>query len=106
MISDERLSKALQYLATTDQEAAESKADVERKEWLFKRSKAVAFKLAQGTVADRNAEAETVKEVEEAADKWFTAIERCEGIKAKRQTEALVIEVWRTCSANQRKGNI
>lgn len=106
MISDDRLSKALKYLAETDMEAAEKKADVERKEWLFKRYKALHFKLSEGTVADRTAKADTNEEVAFAAEQWFIAIRDSEAIRAKRQTEALIVEVWRTVSANQRRGNV
>lgn len=106
MISDEQLSRALNYLAETDEKAAELRADMERQEYYFKRAKALAFKLAEGTVADRNATAETSPEVTVAAETWFSAIQASESVKAKRQRAALVVEVWRSCNANRRTGNI
>lgn len=104
IISDDRLMKALQYLATTDEEAATLKADVERKEYQLKRSKALSFQLAQGTVADRNAFAEV--QSEPSAEAWFKAIEDNEKVKAKRQTEALIVDVYRTLAANRRAGSL
>lgn len=106
MITDQKIEDALAYLAKTDESAAELKADVERKEFFFKRAKELGFKLAEGTVADRNAIAGTSEEVEKAAEAWFVAIKESETIRAKRQRAALVIEVWRTVQANQRKGNL
>lgn len=106
MITDDQVSKALTYLAETDEKAAMMKADVERKEFLYKRAKDLTFKLAEGTVADRNAIAGTSDKVAEAAEAWFVAIEHCEGVKAKRQRAALVIEVWRSCQANRRAGGM
>ena len=105
-ITNDRLSECLDYLARTDQEAAELKADVERQEYMFKRQKALAFKLAEGTVADRNAIAETAGDTGVAAEKWFTAIKESETVRAKRQTAALIVEVWRSMNANRRTGNI
>jgi len=105
-ITNERLSQSLQYLADTDEHAAELKADVERQEYMFKRSKALAFKLAEGTVADRNATAETSADAGTAAEKWFAAIKDSETVRAKRQTAALIVEVWRSMNANRRTGNI
>jgi hypothetical protein len=106
MISDEKLSKALRYLANTDRRSAVLKANVERKEWIFKRAKALAFKLSEGTVADRNADAETCDEVQKAAKQWFRSIAVSEKVRAKRQTAALIVEVWRSVNANRRTGNI
>lgn len=106
MITDAKLSDALDYLAKTDQESAELKADVERKEYVLKRTKALAFKLAEGTVADRNAIAETSGDVGTAAEDWFKAIEKCEAVRAQRQTKALIVEVWRSMNANRRVGNV
>lgn len=105
-ISNEKLSDSLDYLQHTDEKAAELKADVERQEYMFKRCKALAFKLSEGTVADRNAYAESAPETVVAAEKWFTAIKDSETVRAKRQTAALIVEVWRSMNANRRTGNI
>lgn len=106
MIDEKRLSAQIDYLESTDVHAAELKADVERYEYMFKRAKALAFKLAEGTVADRNATAETKEEVYAAAEKWFKAIERSEEVRARRQTAALIVDVWRSMNANRRVGNL
>lgn len=106
MITNEKMEKALHDLESTDVISAELKADVERREYMFKRAKALCFKLAEGTVADRNAQAETAAESLEAAEKWFIAIKESEEVRAKRQTSALIVEVWRSMNANRRTGNI
>jgi|SRR5688572_1661313 len=104
MISDERAEKALTYLAETDLKAAELKADVERCEYKLKAMKAAVFKHSSGTVAERQAEAETDSRVEFEWKDHVEAIKAYSAVHNKRQTEALVIEVWRSVQANRRHG--
>jgi hypothetical protein len=105
-ISDDRLEKALKYMATTDESAAELKADVERAEYRCKLARAREFVTADGSVEARKAVAEMSESVQQAEDQRCKAIVEFEKVKAKRQTEALIVEVWRTCSANSRQGNV
>lgn len=107
MISDERLSKALTYLAETDEEAAMLKANVERGEYIKKRVRAAEFLSADGkSVEERKAKAEVSKEVEAAEHDYTRALQAYEHIAAKRKTEALVVDVWRSISANRRQGQM
>lgn len=106
MITSERLEKALQYLATTDAETAEAKADVERCIYRCKHARALEFQGADGSVEARKASAETSQSVQQAEDRRIEAIVKFEKLKAKRETEGLVIEVWRSLNANRRTGNL
>ena len=105
MISEDRLSKALTYLSQTDEPSAELKADVARKEYLCKLARSRAFLLANGTsVEQKKAIAETSTGVSDAEASLADAIVAFEKIKAKRATEELIVEVWRSVNANRRQG--
>lgn len=107
MISDERMEKALKYLAQTDESTAEAKAEVARCEFLAKRVRARQFLLAEGSsVEARKAIAETSPEVEEVDSKLVEAILAYEKPRTKRTTEELVVETWRSINANRRQGNV
>lgn len=105
MISDDRLQKALTYLAETDEEAAMLKTDVERREYLKKRVRAIEFLAAEGkSVEERKARAEMSTEVENVEHDYCNALQRYEHIAAKRKTEALIVDVWRSINSNRRAG--
>jgi hypothetical protein len=116
MISDERCSKALHYLATTDEDAAELKTQVARMEYLVELARKRGFLMAEGSlllmaegsisIEARKALAEVSDNVKQAQENYLSALLSFEKIRAKRVTEALIIETWRTVSANQRSGNI
>ena len=106
MISDKRLEQALTFMATTDIQAAELKGEVERAEYRCKLARAREFAVADGSVEARKAAGEMSESVQKAEDERCNAIVEFEKVKAKRQTEALIIDVWRTIQANVRHGNI
>lgn len=105
MISDDRLQNALTYLAETDEELAQLKANVERAEYLKKRVRAAEFLSAEGkSIEERKAKAEVSKEVEDIEHDYTRALVAFEHIAAKRKTEALIVDVWRSINANRRQG--
>lgn len=106
MITEERLQKAISYLAETDVPAAEAKTNVERQAWKQKQTEAAIYLRSEGTVENRKAYARTSKELTQAVDDWLEALEHSEAIINKRKTEALVVELWRTEQANRRAGNV
>jgi hypothetical protein len=103
MISDKRLEQALIYLSETDQTAAELTANAERMEFKAKAIKDALFLHEEGTVAERAAKAGAHKNYEIAMDAYFAAVQLAQATKNKRQTEALVIDVWRSLQANRRQ---
>lgn len=105
-ISDERLQKSLHYLASTDIEAAKAKAYVEGLSEQRKTIKAIIFQTSQGTNQAREASAYASDEYINHIDKLQKAIESFETLKNKRLTESLIVEVWRSCNANRRHGNV
>ena len=106
MVSDHRCGEALAYLQRTDEEAAELKVQVERKAYLVELARKKAYLAAAGTIEQRKAIAETSQEVGDATDNWLAALLEFEKVKGHRTTEILIVDVWRTASANRRTGNI
>ena len=106
MINNERISMALKFLTESDEPCANWKVEVARKEYLCKVARAKIFHNIEGSVESRKARAEIDQDVTEAEEARFMAMAEYEKMKAKRETEALVIEVWRTFSANLRQGNL
>jgi CRISPR/Cas system CSM-associated protein Csm2 small subunit len=105
-VTDERAEKALRYLAETDEECAALKADSERAEFKAKVTKDGMFRRLDGSVADRQAEAGASTEYVDAMLDYFRCLQAYEATRNKRQTEALVCEIWRSVQANQRRGNV
>ena len=105
-IPDERLQKALDFLAGTDLKAANAKALVEGLSEQRKTIKSMLYIEAQGDQKKREAEAYAADEYIEHIEKYTNAIAEFETLRNRRITAALIVEVWRSCNANQRKGNI
>jgi hypothetical protein len=106
MISSDRLSQALKYLSETDEKAANLKAEVARKEYICKKTRARVFLISSGNNEVRKAEAEVSEDTDKSEKEKVDAIVEFEKTKAKRETEALIVEVWRSVNANRRVGNI
>lgn len=106
MISPARLEKALTYLAETDEVCASHKAEVARSEYMAKVADAMAFKLAEGNNEERKVEARLAQPVIEAWEKHFKAVQAYETIRAKREREILIVDVWRSLNANRRTGQV
>lgn len=104
MITDEKVEGAMRYLAETDEDYANAKGDTERFDILRKRTRMRAFLAHDGTVAERNAEAEIDGDVEAADSAYVNAVIKYETYRAKRQRAELVVEVWRTIQSNRRAG--
>jgi hypothetical protein len=103
MISEERLEKAITYLAHTDEESARAKALVKKLEKMEKIIRGEAFLRSSGTVAEREAKAVTSEQYREhvsyAENCWADA----ELLDNKRHTEEVIVDIWRTMSANLRR---
>lgn len=106
MISEDRLQKALTYLAETDQPSAESKARVKALEQRRKTVKGLAFLSSSGTMAEKEAKAYASQEYQDIVNDYENAVADAELYANKRKTEELIIEVWRSINAGRRKGNI
>ena len=105
-ISDDRLQKALTYLAETDEPCADLKANTERAEFKAEAIRDAIFLRTDGTVAERTAVAKASKEYADAKEAQFIVLAQYEAMRNKRTTEAIVVDTWRTIQANQRRGNV
>lgn len=105
MIAEDRCSRALTYLATTDEPAAELKTDVARKEYAMDLARKRVFLTAEGNNEERKAQAETSDDVRKAFDAYTEALLAYERMRAKRATESMIVDVWRSVNANRRQGN-
>ena len=102
MIDEQKLERAMNYLAETDETCAELKANVARTDYLAKVAEALAFNLCEGSNDVRKNEARVAAPVREAWEAHFSAMKAYEVVRARRERAILTIEVWRTISANRR----
>lgn len=104
MITQDRMEQALRYLATTDEEAARKEALYRGREDQLKTIEAQMFGLFDGPMEDRKQKARASQEYQD----HLLAIDNARLdfllIKTKRETEALIIDVWRSLNANRRMG--
>lgn len=110
LVTEQRVEEALRFLAGTDEQCAEAKANQLRTEHMAKVAEALAFKALQ---IDGKLSIEACKQgarVEESVlAKWeehFRAVSAYELLKARRERQALVVDLYRTESANRRVGNV
>ena len=106
MITDERMETALRYLVDTDNLSGDLKAEVARKEYAAKLARARIFLMSEGSVEARKAQAEVSADVQAAEEELAKAIVADTRTQARRKTEVLVIDTWRSQNANRRVGNL
>ncbi len=107
MISKERLEKSLRYIAETDEDLADAKAEVERATWLCKQTRAIVYEMVDGkSIEDRKQAVERSEKVEEAELRRIKAIGVLEHLRAKRASEEIIIQVWRSIEASRRKETV
>lgn len=104
MVSDERAEQALEFLLESVGRIGDAKGELERAEIMRKRVRKRAFLAATGTVAERDATAECDAEAALADDRYIEAVREYESLRAKRDIETIALDVWRTESANRRRG--
>jgi hypothetical protein len=97
------MEAAMSYLAETDQAYADYVASKLRCEILGKRVRARAFIESEGSVEVRKAKSENHADVIEADKCLVEAVLYLESLKAKRGRAEIVIDVWRSINASQRK---
>jgi hypothetical protein len=95
---------ALDDLANSDEEIAQLKTNVKRAEYILKRKEAIAFVSNEGAVKDRESRSRLDADVIAAYDAHTDAMEQYERLAAKRETWALLIEIFRTLEASRRRG--
>lgn len=102
IITEQQLENALLFLAESDHEYANEKAQLERSNILCKRVRSRIFLAATGTVAERSARAEIEAETEQADDDYCKTIAKFETLKARRERAEIVVRVYQTLEATRR----
>ncbi len=106
MISQDRMEKALRYLAETDESVSEAEGELLRAEYLSKLVEDRLFLSSVGTVAERQAKAGSSHELAEARESYVQALVTLKKLKAKRVTEEQIIQVWRSQEASSRNQRV
>ena len=106
MIDTKDVERALKYLADTDEAHAKAKALVKALEHGFKTIKAEEYLNAQGTNGEREQKAYASTAYKEVTNRYAQAVVDFELMENKRERAVLTVDLYRTLSANQRKGNI
>ena len=100
------VSKALTYLAETDEPYAVAAAAVKAQEHVLKMAKALEYLEAEGPVAQRDAIALASDEYRGAVNNYENVVATKEIMANKRKRAELTIEVWRSLNAAHRRGNV
>jgi len=103
MINEPEMEVAYNNLALSDYPFATAKAELENSEILRKRVRMRVFLMAEGTVAEKNAVAETASDTIAADERYIKAVEAYEKIRGRRQTWQLTIDIFRTLEASRRR---
>lgn len=107
LVTEDRVDRALGYLCETDREMAAWKGMVLRTEHTAKVAEAMAFKLSEGSSAEERKQlSRTTPEVLKKWEEHFEAVTQYETVKARREREILIVDLYRTESANRRQGNV
>ena len=104
MISEEKLEQALNRIVDTDVLAAEKKVEVERRKFVMNRVMDAHFMSNTGSVEARKAEARDSEKYRKAESQYLDAYLEAEKLNNDRKSCALIVEVYRTQSANRRMG--
>ena len=102
MISDKRVEDALEYQIRTAKHYGEICGLVELRAHNIKTFRALAFLETEGTVAERDAVAQTDTRVKNAITEYQNAVAERMEIRTLLKAGELAIEVWRTQSASNR----
>lgn len=103
-LTDDRCEAGLRYLAETDRSAAEAKVEAKKAEDKVKATKAAIFQRVEGSVAMREAIAETHEETAKARSEYYAALLKHEHMDNRRRTEERITDLWRSVNANRRQG--
>jgi hypothetical protein len=79
-----------------------------RTEFQAKHAEALVYKALgnDGSVEDRKQAMRLDSDVKAAWEAHFQAVVNFEQLKARREREVLVVDLWRSVNANRRAGNI
>lgn len=94
---------ALQFLTESCDAIAAAKSELERSEILRKRVRRRHFVSSEGSVAQREALAEVHEDTAAADDRYIEAVAAYEALRAKRELQVILVDVYRTQAASRRQ---
>jgi|ETNvirome_6_1000_1030641.scaffolds.fasta_scaffold46252_2 hypothetical protein len=100
------MDQCIDFLCESDIPYGEAKGRVKYLDKKLKVIKAQAFLKAEGTGEQRKAISEIDPDHLAALEEYKNACLDMETLGVQRETINIRVEIWRTNSANQRKGNI
>ena len=103
---NQKVQQAVNYLAETDETHAKARAEYHALEELRKTVRAFCFGEAKGGVKEREMAAECHPDYIAHIEKIKQAEIEFHILHNKRKSAEMVVELYRTYSANVRKGNI
>jgi hypothetical protein len=108
MITRDQAEDSVRKIGETDHAYAEAKTEVERATWLCKHTRAIAYEMTdrESKVDERKNAVERSEIVVGAEERRIKAVLAFETIKAQRETQALLIEVWRSVEATRRRETV
>lgn len=106
IVNDDKIEKALHYLAETDITYGQLKGSKLAFEYRFKVTKGLEFLSAEGTIQAREAKAYTSEKYMSMVNEYESLCAEFETINAKRKRAELTVSVWQTENANRRKGTL
>ena len=106
MIDYNDADAAIKYLVSTDDELGRAKTLYDGLYDQRKTIQAIQFLKAAGSAAERTQRALASEEYQEHMSLIKDAQIEFEILRNKRQSQACVIDMWRSVNSNQRKGNI
>ena len=103
---EQKVKRAMDHLAATDESHAKARAEYHALSELRKTVRAFCFQAAKGGVKEREMAAECDNEYVMHIEKIKQAEIAFHVLHNERKSSELVVELYRTYSANVRKGNI
>lgn len=103
-ITEARAEKAMIFLAQTDEPYAKAKTDVARTEYAAKLAEHRSYLVAEGSIPERKATAELSGDAQTAWAKHYDAIQAYELLRAQRERNVLVIELFRGLLSARKQG--
>lgn len=106
-ISDSRMEKALAYLVGTDEPCAKAKALMIGLEEQKRTVISIAMlESDEKSAAMKEVQARVSQEYIQWMGDYSKSVYEYETMRNKRITEAAVVEAWRSCNSNRKKGNL
>jgi hypothetical protein len=105
-ITQQRMEKALAFLAETDAEVADWEGQVLRTEFMAECAESLAYKSLEGGVEERKRALKLIPEVQTAWENHFVAVVGKKNLEARRKRAIITIELYRTLEASRRQGHV